>query len=76
MVAHEILVSAQGPLVLALGLWFGPGLDKNLCFKTYLFSFLGTPSTNNKRNKMKMEKNKTENERGTFKKNLKFMIRD
>jgi len=22
-VAHEILVSAQGPLVLALGLWFG-----------------------------------------------------
>ena len=26
-VAHKILESAQGPLVLALGLWFGPGLD-------------------------------------------------
>ena len=25
--AHKILESAQGPLVLALGLWFGPGLD-------------------------------------------------
>ena len=27
VVAHEILVSAQGPLVLVLGL--GPGLDNN-----------------------------------------------
>ena len=45
--AHEILVSAQGPLVLdfgflALGLWgLGPGLDnyKNLCIFTYIVSF-------------------------------------
>ena len=37
---------------------------------------LGKPNTNNKRNKMKMEKNKTENERGTFKNNLKYMIHD
>ena len=26
-VAHKILESAQGPLVLLLGLWFGPGLE-------------------------------------------------
>ena len=26
-VAHKILESAQGPLVLVLGLWFGPGLE-------------------------------------------------
>ena len=51
-------------------------MNKKSLLKHVFFSFLGKPSTNNKRNKMKMKKNKTENERETFKNNLKFMIRD
>ena len=43
VVAHEILVSAQGPLVLGLGLWgLGPGgltiIDKSKCQASILSS--------------------------------------
>ena len=35
-VAHEILVSAQGPLVLGFGVWgLGPGLDNFPVHKKY-----------------------------------------
>ena len=56
VVAHEILVSAQGPLVfgfLGLGLWgFGPGLDN---LKKYLLLY--KPRAKSRRSKTKTKSN-------------------
>ena len=48
-------------------------MNKKSALKHIFFNFR---KPKHKRNRMKMERNKTENERGTFKNELKFLIHD